>query len=307
MNTRQSQTCDIERLLEEVDASGLSSIRRIVSGILRLINDPKSTVADLKKLIDLDPPLAAEVLRTANSAYYSSGRRISEIEEAVIWIGFDEIKEIVLRLSVRPIFNDEGNTGPCSRTSLWRHCVTVATLAKMIYRKEFRARGENVYALGLLHDIGIVIEDQFRHTQFVRAARLARGRKTDLAGAEQQVLGFDHALLGSALAARWHFPEDFETSIGTHHELPGNSETDEASRMSLTLFLADQLTLQMDSDGLCGSAEFTGSEKSTGSAGSPGAGAERVARALGLDPVGLELIKDELVDKVKRLQKQGLV
>ncbi|MFW6180147.1 MAG: HDOD domain-containing protein [Spirochaetota bacterium] len=281
---------DIVELLDQVDASEIASIKRVVSGILRIINDPEATIEDLKSLIDVDPPLAAEVLKTANSAYYTSGRRIDEIEQAVIWIGFEEVKEIVLRQSVRPVFSSRTLMGSYSRPLLWKHCVSVASLGKMIFRKEFAVRGESMYAVGLLHDIGIIIEDQFRNQQFVQVLALVE-ESMDLVQAERQVLGYDHARVGEALASRWLFPEEFERSIGCHHDT--FQAPQERSRMELTLCLANLL---VNRAGLGYSGRY-GEDEQVGT----------VMDTLGLEREAVDLIMEELKVRISALEKQGLV
>lgn len=280
-------TAGVAELLDQVDGSDMASIRRVVSGILRIINDPDATIEDLKNLIDVDPPLAAEVLKTANSAYYSSGRRIDEIEQAVIWIGFAEVKEIVLRQSVRPVFSSNMVLGTYSRPLLWKHSVSVASLGKMIFRKEFAQRGENMYAVGLLHDIGIIIEDQFRNQQFVQALALMQ-EGLDLVQAERRVLGYDHAQVGRDLASRWLFPEDFAESIGCHHD--SFQVPRDFSRMQLTLYLANVLA----------------NRRGLGYSGSGGRRVEPAMDTLGLEPVALNLIVEELEKKISILEEQGL-
>ena len=72
---------EILRIIELVNASDISSIKSVVSGIVNIINDPDSTVKDLKEVISIDPPLTAKVLARANSAYFSSRQKITEIDK----------------------------------------------------------------------------------------------------------------------------------------------------------------------------------------------------------------------------------
>ncbi len=72
-----------------------------------MINDPESGAKGLKDIIEIDPPLRAGVLKAANSAYYCSMRKISEIQHAVIWIGYDVVKEIVLSQKVCEVFDQD--------------------------------------------------------------------------------------------------------------------------------------------------------------------------------------------------------
>jgi putative nucleotidyltransferase with HDIG domain len=228
---------DMRELIERVGESDISTIKRIVMGILRIMNDPRSSVRELKELIEVDPPLTGRVLQTANSAYYSSGRQIDEIEQAVIWIGYQELKEIVLRQKVCEIFQKTRGTGSYSRRTLWIHSVAVAVLGKMIYRREFGERGENLYAAGILHDIGLIIEEQFLNEQFTEIIRRVDEDGISLLESEYRVLGFDHADIAGALAEDWNLPPEFVTCMGSHHDSFDSPDT--YSRMDLTLFLSN--------------------------------------------------------------------
>ena len=104
MFTSEEKTIKLDKLIQLVDNSELSSIKNIVTGLIRIINDPKSTARDLTDLIQIDPPLTAKVLRLANSAYYSPREKVSEITRAVIWVGYDAIKELAINQKVCEIF-----------------------------------------------------------------------------------------------------------------------------------------------------------------------------------------------------------
>ena len=87
----------------------------------------------------------------------------------------------------------------------------------MIYRREFAQRGENAYALGLLHDLGIIIEDQFLNEKLVQALGTAHAKGIALPDAEQETLGYDHARIGMSLSENWKLPEEISLGIGYHH------------------------------------------------------------------------------------------
>jgi HD-like signal output (HDOD) protein len=239
MNSHSENNKNIEDIVNLVNESELSSIRSVVSGIAQIINDPTSAVKDLKKLIEVDPPLTAKLLRVVNSPAYSLRREVSDITQAVILIGFEAVKELALNQKICEIFvGDETNDG-YSRPSLWKHSVGVALFAKLICRREFRLRGENVYAAGLLHDLGIIVEDQFLQAQF---REILAKRETDEKGisvAERQVLGFDHAEIGMALGDFWNLPEELVMGLGYHHN---PDQTPKAHRKLVSiLYVADRV------------------------------------------------------------------
>lgn len=239
MNEELHKDERFKRIIRFIDESDLASIKSVVSGIIEIINDPNSSAKDLKGLIQIDPPLTAKVLKLANSAYYSPRIRISEIDNAIIWIGFDALKELALRQKVCEIFDSESSVHGYSRNSLWKHSIAVAMLAKMIYRREFGERGENVYAAGLLHDIGIIAEDQFFQDDFRHILRDSESNKVNLRSAEEDHLGYTHADIGRAIAGHWNFPRELVMTIGCHHD-PG-SVTYEFAKMASALYVSDYL------------------------------------------------------------------
>lgn len=246
MTSEQQKDDAIRYLVEQVNASDISSIKSIVNAIIRVINDPHSTVKELKEIILLDPPLAAKVLRIANSAYYSRSftRTFTEIEQAIIWIGSDIIEELALSQKVCEIFNRDEEIGTYSRKSLWTHSIAVALLTKMIFRKEFGLPGENAYMAGLLHDIGIIAEDQFLQEDFKRALQLSKTKNIDMARAETETWDYNHAELGQAIIDSWNLPGELSATVGCHTDPLAYRGA--FSKIIYTLYAADYICQERD-------------------------------------------------------------
>ncbi|MBL0716190.1 MAG: HDOD domain-containing protein [Desulfosarcina sp.] len=235
---------DLNRLVKQVNKSNISSIAGIVARIMAVVNDPEATAKDLVDIILTDPPLAANVLRLVNSAFFAPRRRIADIQQAVIFIGFEALKELALNQKVCEIFQKVVNIEGYTRQSLWKHSVAVAQFAKMLYRREFAQRGENAYAVGLLHDLGIIIEDQFRNPGLLEALHLARAKGIPLWQAEQRVLGFDHSRIGSVVLRDWQLPDEIIHGIEYHHT-PDQAPA-EFSLIAATLFVANHCCQQAE-------------------------------------------------------------
>jgi len=218
MHAPEDTTETVAHLIDQVNGSSISSIGKVVARIVAVINDPDATAKELVEIILTDPPLAANVLRLVNSAYCAPRNKIADIQQAVIFIGFEALKELALNQKVCEIFRRGLKVNGYSRERLWKHSVAVALSSKMIYRREFAQRGENAYALGLLHDLGIIIEDQFQNEQFTRALQTAHVKGLDLPAAERETVGYDHAHIGMALSENWQLPEDITLGIGFHHD-----------------------------------------------------------------------------------------
>ena len=289
--TTEKEGKDLNRILTLVNegAGGISSIKRVTQGILAIINDPKSSARDLRKLVEIDPPLCLKVLKMANSAYYAPTQRVSSIDQAIVNIGFTNVQELALSLKVCEIFTKKERILEYSRSLLWQHSIFVALLGKMIYRREFGEKGQEVYAAGLLHDIGIIVEDQFLHDDFQLILRRSKLVKENLPPAELHVLGYTHADIGGALAADWNLPSGLMIGIGFHH-MPDHAKRS-MRRIASTLFIAEYLSAENDigySD--ASFISFIAFEKQV--------------RTLGLTIGGLDLIvrgaKQELLDMERK-------
>lgn len=242
MDGAQKHDISLVGLLELVEASSIASIKGTVSRILALISDPAASSSDLIQLIELDPPLAAKILRVANSSYYATSKTISDIQQALIWIGFDTLKEIILTQKMSELHR--GGTPVCgySRFQLWQHSLAVALLAKTIYRREFGEKGNNAYAAGLMHDIGVIVEDQLLHQEFLQLVQSMEDTPQPLSDGETALFGYDHGLVGKALAEHWNFPAELTEGIGFHHHPEGAKE--EHRLFVKTIFIADYLMFE---------------------------------------------------------------
>lgn len=207
----------IELIIKLVNKSDISSIKQVVTEILRIIKDESSSARDLRNIVEKDPPLCANVLKLANSAQYGYPKSISDIQEAIICIGFDAVRELALNQKVCELFMKEDTIHGYSRLSLWKHCSAVALCCKMIYRREFRERGDNIYVAGLLHDLGIIVEDQFFREMFEQALKKSAQEEINLYTAEKATLKIDHAAISRAVADDWDFPDELVHAMGFHH------------------------------------------------------------------------------------------
>lgn len=232
----------LKQILQIVNDSEISSIKGIVSALIRIINDPKSTINELNDVIKTDPPLTARVLRLANSAFYAPPKQIDEIIQSVIWVGYEAIKELALSQKVCKLFKDDEPIDGYSRTDLWRHSLAIAIMGKMIYRREFGEKGDNMYAMGLLHDLGLIVIDQFCHSEFIQIIEHTLSSGKDIAKIERQVLGFDHTQLGKAITKDWNLPDKIYMAIGNHHDPSGVPKN--YYRSSMTLYVIDTYCIE---------------------------------------------------------------
>lgn len=206
----------LEELVARVE--DLPALPLIVSQVIRLTEDPDSTAADLNAVISCDQALTAKVLRLANSAYYGFPRRVGTVTEAVVLLGFNTIRNLVLAASVSNVLQREAPGYQLARGDLWWHSLTSAMAARLLARKvRFRA-AEEAFVAGLLHDIGKLILSQYVDQAYQELLERVTQGGLPFMEAEQDILGFDHAQAGGLVAEKWNLPETLVEAISCHHQ-----------------------------------------------------------------------------------------
>jgi len=240
MDANEEKKKKIKVIMGKVNTSKISSIKQTVTQIVKVISDPNSSAKDLKNVIEIDPPMSARLLKLANSAFYGLRKKISGIQEAIICIGFDAVKELALTQKFCELFDGYDNLHGYSRISLWKHSIAVALCSKLIYRREFYERGENIYAAGLLHDIGLIILDQFQQSELLNILKKSIIDKENLVNIENDVLGFNHMDIGEAIAEDWGFSNEMAVAIGNHHN--PDSVKGEFAKITSIVYISDYIS-----------------------------------------------------------------
>ncbi len=211
----KKKTCPpLHTLVGRIDE--ISSLPSIALQVMEVANDPASGAADLKAVMEGDSSLSARVLRCVNSSAYAIRSEITNLQQAIAYLGTKQIRNLALMVTVSDLFKDDGTIGPYRRSELWRHLVAVGICARMIAMRLKYADFEEMFLGGLLHDIGIVLADQHVHEPFEQLVLSLDGREP-LCVAERREFGFDHTMLGTEVANMWGFPEAARAAIRYHH------------------------------------------------------------------------------------------
>jgi len=195
----------------------LPTLPIIIPQILRLVEDQKASATDLARVIGSDQALASRVLRLANSAFYGFRREIVSISHAVVLLGFDTVKSIVLAATVFDTLGNGDVVSSFDREQFWLHVVTTANAAKRIARDRRLMDPEAAFVAGLLHDIGKVVLDRFFYRHYAEAVRRATALPCLIREAEVQLFNVNHAQVGRWLTERWRFPPALVEPVAFHH------------------------------------------------------------------------------------------
>lgn len=216
----------------------LPTLPTVIAKMLELVDNPKTSASSLSNLVMRDQVLTAKILKMANSSFYAFPRQIATVKLALVVLGFENVKEMALSLSVLNTFKGENNKH--FDTSLfWQHSISVGACTRMLARETcYRLAGE-AFVAGLLHDIGKVVLNQYMPTEFGRIQSLIFDEGKSTEDAELEILGVTHAEVGAWLAERWNLPVILVEAIKfhMHPELcPRNPE------LPLMVYLSDYLS-----------------------------------------------------------------
>jgi len=204
----------LDRFVRNVEE--ISTLPHVALRIVEVANNENSGAADLKAVLESDPPLSARVLRCVNSAAYALRTRVSNLQHAIAYLGCKQVRNLAITASVSDLFKKDEPIGSYRRTALWRHFIAVGVCARLVAMRLRLANFEDAFLAGLLHDLGIILEDQHAHEPF-KAAMLALDPHRTLVEIEREHLGFDHTLVGDRVAARWNLPESVRAAMRYHH------------------------------------------------------------------------------------------
>jgi HD-like signal output (HDOD) protein len=197
----------------------IKTLPHVAIRVTQMAGSETTTMQDFEEVIKLDPVLVIRLLRLVNSPYFGLSTQVESIAKAVVFIGMKHLRNIVAVEGLRNFFTDREKQAAFSRKNLWVHSATVAILAQMISRRIFGEDGEDVFLAGIIHDIGLIVEDQLVGGPLRQActAYLAAGQQETFTDIEENIIGTNHAKVGRLLAVSWHLPDDVAEAIRFHH------------------------------------------------------------------------------------------
>ena len=231
---------NIDKIIDEINA--LKPIPKVAHKVLEIIDDPKSSAADLAEVVVYDQSLTANVLRICNSPYYALPRKVDSVQQAIAYLGMAKIAEIVLMKMGADYLKAEHKGYDLREGDLWMHAVSSAVIAREICELKNTPNSQLIFTAALLKDIGKVILHRYVGEVFQDIFRLVEEEEITFREAEKRVIGIDHAELGAKVAKKWQFSAKMIHIIGNHH-LNGSWSEDDIE--TAVVYLADTVCMMM--------------------------------------------------------------
>ncbi len=258
--------------------STIATLPEVTGRIVATVEDPRSTAAQLHRIVSHDPALVTRILKVVNSAFYGLPGQVASIERAIVLLGLNAVKNVAVAASLGQLFRGAELCDGFTARDLWTHCISVAVASRALAAQCNPQLANEAFLAGLIHDIGLIVSLQTAPETLRRVCREVMETDADFRTVERRLSGVDHEMLGMALAEQWKFPRTCQLVAGYHHHPVDLA--DDCRAMAGIVFVADTMCCRID-----GAFDLTARNQSPANADPAGFGLDQA----GIDRVGAAL------------------
>lgn len=192
---------------------------KVAQRVLAMLEEPGTQAAQLAEVIQYDAAITANILKICNAAIFGLSRKVSSLEEALVVIGTEELKDIVITSSSSKFYKGKVGAGyELEQGDLWRHSVATAIVAKHLAPFVKGTNASAAFTTALLHDIGKRFLSSFVADDFARIVQKVDAEQCSFVEAEKELLGATHAELGGMILENWKFDTEMVAAVREHHD-----------------------------------------------------------------------------------------
>lgn len=210
----------VQKMVLEV--GDIPPIPAVATKVLALLNDHRTTAETLARTIEADPAVAARILKISNSPFYGAHRQIQTLPAAIVTLGLNTLKSLVVTAAMGEVFKPFG----LMEKMLWEHSMGAAVASRTIAASVPQVNNEEAYLVGLFHDIGKVIMYTREPVKFQSLVQLCYNEGLSFNEVESTVFPYTHAEVGGYVIRQWNFPESLVVGVERHHDLAFAEEVD---------------------------------------------------------------------------------
>jgi putative nucleotidyltransferase with HDIG domain len=194
----------------------LVSLPEVCIQVNELVDDERSSAADIGRVISQDPGLTARLLKIANSSFYRFPSKVETVSRAVTIIGMRELRFLVLAASAIRTF-DGLSPRDVDMAAFWRHSLYTGVISRILASRCHVLHTERLFVCGLLHDVGHLVM-YARIPDLVQVMHYrAKTASIPLFEAERDVFDVDHGEVGAELLRTWRLPPSLVEATEFHH------------------------------------------------------------------------------------------
>ncbi|MBW1823312.1 MAG: HDOD domain-containing protein [Deltaproteobacteria bacterium] len=218
----EAKTNKIDRILRSVDR--LPTLPTVYTKLTQLLRSPNATVKEIGRIISEDQAMAVKVLKIVNSAFYGLPNKVGSLKHAIVILGINQIRTLVLATSTLQIFQKFESDHSFDMQKFWEHSIGCAVAARVLAETASLRSPDDAFTGGLLHDIGKLVHAVYLSEEFATVVADCEERGVPMSESEQRILGHDHAYTGKELAIKWSLSQGTVDMIAYHHIVNPSSE-----------------------------------------------------------------------------------
>ena len=206
----------INNIISKID--DFPTLPTVYTKLEEVTSDPRATASDVANVISQDQASATKVLKLVNSPVFGFKRTIGTISQSVVMVGFDEIKKIVLTISIIDAFKDIGNCKYLKPVDLWKYSIAMGLVSKIIAENlnnyKFKVETtEKVFLCGILHGIGKLLFMKMLPELYDKVITYSYENKVSTRETEIKIIGMHNSTAGRLLSEKWNLPPEIKEVI----------------------------------------------------------------------------------------------
>lgn len=205
----------VDKILTSLNA--LPTLPTIFARLSEALEDEYASNQMIAQIISSDQASSFKVLKVANSPIFGVQRKIESINQALLFLGHTEIKNILLALSIIKQFDSKGDLNSLRSVDLWAHSIATGVICRNLAIVSGQKKVDNYFLAGILHDVGKLLFLQFARQEYATAVMFARDERIPIIIAEREILKIDHTQAGQILSEKWKIPSYIQETVQYHH------------------------------------------------------------------------------------------
>lgn len=198
---------------------GLPVLPSVCRELNSVLAKPDYSLRELAQVVEKDPALCGKLLQVVNSSYFSVGRKLATVQDAISYLGTNMLRNLVTSISLWRSLEQARPEAVSRLSKVHTHCQHVANLSRKLMSSS-RVRAEEAFVAGLLHNIGETLLIVFLPERYERATAQAKQTGKSFHEVERELYGVDHAELGAHLLDAWGLPFPVLEAVAFHHNAP---------------------------------------------------------------------------------------
>ena len=195
----------------------LPTLPTVFSRLSDAMSNPRISNDEIAAIISSDQAASLKILKVVNSAFYGFSGRIDTITRAILYLGLNEVRNLIFAMSVINLFKKKSSLMNFRPVEFWSHSIAVGVATRLVGSSMQIQNLENYFLAGILHDIGKLILFEHAGEDYAKVLAMVEEKRCLIIDAEKEVLGFDHSKIGEILAIKWNLPSTIKNAVRYHH------------------------------------------------------------------------------------------